>query len=77
MILITRGKLGNYLATQQPSNIEHVKTFSDSWSTDRHYPISLAIPFLVAILTQSLLPLVRRYLVTFPFFAAGHTVMIG
>lgn len=44
---------------------------------DRRHPINLAIPLLVAILTQSLLPLMRRYLVTFPFFAAGHTVMIG
>lgn len=41
------------------------------------HPTGLAIPLLVAILTQSLLPLVRRYLVTFPFFAAGHTVVIG
>ena len=69
--------LRNYLAAKQPSNSESVKTFSDSWRTDRRYQISLAIPLLVAILTQSLLPLVRRYLVTFPFFAAGHTVMIG
>ena len=76
MILITRGKPGNYWATQQPSNYERKDLFGFLVHGHR-YPTSLAIPLLVAILAQSLLPLVRRYLVAFPFFAAGHTVMIG
>ena len=44
---------------------------------DCRHPINLAIPLLVAILTQSLLPLVCRYLVTLPLLAARHIVMIG